>query len=597
MKDFLKYTLASMVGFFLANIIIGIIFTIFFLVSVGSVMSMAGDFNKTKEVDIEDNSVLQVKLDYPIKERTSDDPFKRFQKLLQDQPTAISIREVLNNIEKAKRDDEIEGILLEPSLVRTSYANLQSIRNELKEFKQETDKFIYAYGNVITQKGYYLSNLADSIFLQKEGMMQFTGMNSEMVFYKGLFDKLGITPHVFKAGKFKSAAESFSHKKMTEPNRKQIDALLTTMDDHFLRSISETRGINVSKLKNLRDEVAVREAEDAREYGFVDKLVYRDEMDNLIKTRTNQKEDELNKVTLKDYTDAPELDDADAENEVAIVYATGGISTGEGDRQSIGSASLTDALENAREDEDVKSIVLRINSPGGSALASDIIWREVSLTTKEKPVIVSMGNVAASGGYYIAAPADTIMAQPNTITGSIGVIGILFDWKKFWNDKTGVTFDRVKKGEYADLGNPNRPITEKEKTIINDLIMKSYDDFLSRVSEGRGMAKSMVDSLAQGRVWSGEDAKEVGLVDALGGFENAIEMAADKADLENFEIEEFPELEDPIERFMSDFSASLSNRFFSSEVKQKLDQYDRLRLLKEEGNGVYMLMPYDFNIQ
>lgn len=599
MKDFLKYTLASMVGFILANIILGIIFTIFFLVSIGSVMTMAEDFQSGKKVSVDDKSVLHIQLDYPIKERVTDDPFRRFSRRIQERPNPIGLRQAINSIEKAKEDDKIEGILLETSMIPASYTSLKDIRSELKAFK-ESDKFIYAYSNVLTQKGYYLSSLADSIVLQPEGLVQFTGMNSEMTFYKGLFDKLGITPHIFKAGKYKSAAESFSHKEMTEPNREQMNALLTSMDDDFLGGISEARGISINQLKAIRDQLDVRSAEDALEYNFVDQLLYEDQLKSQLKQKIGQGTESLSLVSLQDYKQTPSLDDkdeGDSEGEVALVYATGGIGMGDGGSESIGSDRLSEAMKKAREDDEVESIVLRINSPGGSALASDIIWREVQLTTEEKPVVVSMGNLAASGGYYIASPADTIFAQPNTITGSIGVIGVLFDWQEFWNEETGITFDRVKKGKFADLGNPNRPLTEKEGEIIQSFIMETYNDFLSRVAEGRNMQKARVDSLAQGRVWSGEDAKDVGLVDAMGGIETAIESAAKKADLDNYDIKTLPKVEDPFQKFMKEFSASINHAVWGSKIKEKLNRHKRLKLLTEEGNGIYMLMPYDFQIE
>ena len=602
MKDFLKFTLASMVGFILANIIITAISIIIFLATVGSIMSMAGDFKGKDKISVKEKSVLQVELDYPIAERTADNPFKDFQYTLQDRAKPVAIREILKSIENAKQDDKIKGIVIETSMVPNSFTKLEEVRDQLKSFK-ESGKFVYAYSNIMTQKGYYVASVADSIFLQPEGMMNFDGLVSESPYFKGLFDKLGIEPHVFKIGKYKSATEAFTRKEMSEANRKQTEALLGSILDHYLEGISESRGIGTDQLMNYMNEFKIWTAESAVEHGLADKLIYHDKLIKRVKQRIDQDQSkDLETVTLEDYTDAPAPDkkqdkDKKTDNKVAVIYATGPIGMGQGDMESVGASRVSKALRKAREDDDIKSIVFRVNSPGGSALASDVIWREAKLAAKEKPLVVSMGYLAASGGYYIAAPADTIIAQPNTITGSIGVYGMLFNWQDFWNEKTGITFDRVKKGKYADFGNPNRPITEKEKQVLTHYINKTYNDFVSRVAEGRNMSKDMVDSFARGRVWSGLDAQRIGLVDMIGGFEKSIQVAADMADVEDYKVKEYPEMEDPFKKFFEGFSSTMVERLFASEAEQKLAYYKRLKFIHEQGNGIYMLMPYDIKIE
>ncbi len=598
MKEFLKFTLASMVGFIVANIILLVITITFLFIGIGSVATMTKGFQSGQQAKIEEKSILKIGLDQPIVERTSDDPFKDVMYTLQDQPKPIAISDVLQSIEHAKTDDKIKGVFLDLSVVPASRATVKGIYNKLKSYKS-SGKFIYAYGDMMTQQSYYLASLADSIYLQPEGMFMFNGMHSEMTFYKGLFDKLEIEPNVIKMGKYKSAGESFSHKEMTDANREQMNELLNTFYHTHLEAISESRDIKVSRLKTIADSLMVRNAEDAVEHGFVDQLAYRDEVLNMLKEKSGIKEGEdLNTVGLQKYSKkADDWGQNTADSEIAVIYATGPIGLKGGDSENIGSKRMSEAIRSARKNEDVKAVVLRVNSPGGSALASDVIWREVKLTKAEKPIIVSMGDLAASGGYYVSASADTIVAQPNTITGSIGVIGILMNWQKFFNEKLGVTFDRVKTAKYADLGNPNRPMMEKEKEIMRTFIRDIYDDFLSKVAQGRGMPVNKVDSLARGRVWSGEDAKEVGLVDEIGGIEKAINIAASKADLEEYDIKYLPEQKGPFDQFLKNFGADIKQSMVKSELGENYKHFQRLKELKNMESGAYAILPYELRIK
>ncbi len=598
MKDFLKYTLASALGFILANVVLGILSVIVVLISIGSIMSAADDFKSDDKVTVKDNSILKVELDYPMAERAEKEkPFQRIMRKFNDQKQKVAYRNVLKSIRKASDDEKIEGILMETSSVPNSFAKLEEVRESLSNFK-DSGKFVYSYSNILTQKGLYISSVADSVFLQKEGLVNFNGLVSQTTFYKGLLDKLGIKPYAFKIGRFKSAPEFLTRKSLSESAKKQTSEILNNQQEQFLSAISRGRELSMEQLRQYIDELEIRTSEDAVEKGLADDNLYQDQVTQLLKNRIDQEASkDLETISLSKYQKTLDEGDNDSENKLAVVYANGAIGLGEGEDNSIGSASMSDALEKVREDSTIKSVVLRVNSPGGGAMASDIIWREVKLTAQAKPLIVSMGDIAASGGYYISAPADTILAQRNTITGSIGIFALLVDWKEFWNDEFGITFDRVKTGEYADFGNPNRPLSQKERTVFEKYIEESYQDFIGRVAKGRGMPISAVDSVAKGRVWTGEAAKQVNLVDQIASFEEAIDLAAKKANMEDYELAKYPEQENPFEKFFGDSFQAYINSLLMGPVKQQIHQHERLKFLYEQGNGAYMMMPYNINVQ
>lgn len=598
MKDFLKYTLASALGFILANVVLGILSVIVVLISIGSIMSAAEDFKSKDKVSVEDNSILKVELDYPMAERSKKEkPFQRIIRELNDQKQQVAYRDVLKSIRKASGDEKIKGILIETTGVPNSFAKLEEVRESLSNFK-DSGKFVYSYSNILTQKGLYISSVADSVFVQREGLVSFNGLVSQTTFFKGLLDKLGIKPYAFKIGRFKSAPEFLTRKSLSESAKKQTKAILNNQQDQFLSAISESRGISMEKLQQYIDDLKIRTAKDAVEKGLADDNLYQDQVNQILRNRMNlDSSKDLETITLGKYQETLDKGQKDSKNKLAVVYANGAIGLGEGGNNSIGAESMSDALEKVREDSTIKAVVLRVNSPGGGAMASDIIWREVKLTAQAKPLIVSMGDIAASGGYYISAPADKILAQRNTITGSIGIFALLVDWKQFWNDEFGITFDRVKTGEYADFGNPNRPLSQKEKTVFRKYIKESYQDFIGRVAKGRGMSVSAVDSVARGRVWTGEAAKRVNLVDEIGSFEEAIDLAAKKADMEEYQLAKYPEREDPIEKLLGDSFQTYMNNLLMGPVKQQIHQHKRLKFLYEQGNGAYMMMPYSINVQ
>lgn len=441
MKSFFKYVLATVVGVILSGFVM-------LLIVFGILGAMMSSIGSQEEVVVAENSVLHISLNYPIGERTNKNNFSafNFSNLFEEQ---LGLDDILARIDYAKTDDRIKGIYLDLSTVGASFASMEEIRNALIDFK-ESKKFIVAYSEYYSQGSYYLASVADKIYLNPEGLLEFTGLASQSVFFKGTLDKLGIEAQIIKVGTYKSAVEPFILDKMSAANREQVSSYLNSIYDHYLEGISESRKIPVDSLRQIANALQIQEAQDAVDLRMVDAIKYKDEIIAELKQRLEVKEKrKIQSVSLSKYNVKPT--NSSSKDRVAIVYAVGEIVSGEGTSEQIGSEKISRAIRTVREDDKVKAVVLRVNSPGGSALASDVIWREVLLTKKVKPMIVSMGDMAASGGYYIAAPADSIFAQPNTITGSIGVFGIIPNFQKFFNDKLGITFDVVKTGEFADL--------------------------------------------------------------------------------------------------------------------------------------------------
>jgi protease IV len=522
MKSFFKIVFASMVGFFLT------FFLMFIIVAI--VASASGG---KKEVFIKKNSLLHLRLNEEIADRANENPFSSLQ--FGNFSTPLGLHDITENIRKAAEDENIAGIFLDLGAINAGMASVEEIRNVLLEFKK-SGKFIQAYSEVYSQKAYYLASVADKIYLHPTGLTELKGLNSEILFFKGTLEKLGLEPQVFRHGKFKSAVEPFIQDKLSDANREQIRTFISSFWNHMLEGIARERKLSVSNLQEIADNLQVTSAEDAKQKKLVDGLKYRDEVLEELKTKTSAEAiDKIHFVSLERYQDVKSNKERGTEK-IAVVYAEGDIVDGNGDDDEVGSIEFSKAIRKARLDEKVKAVVLRVNSPGGSALASETIWREVVLTKKVKPVIVSMGNLAASGGYYIACEADTIVAQPNTITGSIGVFGLFFNTKALMN-KIGITVDTVKTARYADIMSPTRMVSPAESLIIQREIERIYDNFISHVAKGRKMTKAQVDSIGQGRVWSGIDAKRIGLVDVLGGLDTAIAIAARRAKLDKYRIQ------------------------------------------------------------
>jgi protease-4 len=548
MGQFFKFMFASALG-----LILGIIILFAILLGIGASLGSKG------EVKVEDNSVLHVKLDEEIKERGINNPFDIDPSTFKPKG-GQGLNDILASIENAAADEKIKGIYLDVSSIPAGMATVEEIRNALLKFK-ESGKWIVSYSEVYTQKAYYVASVADEILLNPEGLVEWRGLGSQVIFLKNMFEKLELEPQIIRYGKFKSAIEPLMLDKMSDPNRLQTMTYMDAIWDKMVEGVAATRGKSTAELDAMAQNASIQKAEHALEFGLVDGLKYKDEVLANLRERLALKEekDKINFIALGSYKDAPKAkkgdDDASSSRDrVAIIYAVGSIDTGEGDDESIGSETISKEIRAARLDDKVKAIVLRVNSGGGSALASDVIWRETVLAKQAKPFVVSFGDVAASGGYYIACAADTIVAQPNTITGSIGVFGVLFNAQQMLKNKLGITVDTVKTNRFADLGGPLRPLTAIEREIIQNSVNDIYFDFIGKVAQGRGMTTAEVDSIGQGRVWSGKDALRIGLVDVLGGIDDAVKIAANMAGLEDYRVTELPEAKDPMEQMMKQLS-------------------------------------------
>lgn len=576
------------------GLVVGIFLLFFILIGIGSSM---GD---KQTVEVKEKSVLHIKLDKQVKERGTASPFGDLNAGPFAPDASIGLNDILSSLKNAVNDDNIKGVYLDIQGVPAGMATVEEIRNALLGFK-ESGKWIVSYSEIYSQKAYYVASVSDELWLNPQGMLEWKGLGSQMMFMKGLFEKLEIEPQIIRYGKFKSAVEPLILDKMSAANRMQTMTYLNDLWNKMLSGVAEGRGKTVAELDKMAQDATIQNGKDALENGLVDELLFKDEvMANLrAKLEIEDEDEKINFLGLGKYKDAPTVKGDDEKTgkkeKIAVIYAVGSIEGGQGDDETIGSEKISAEIRKARKDDKVKAIVLRVNSPGGSALASDVIWREMVLAKKAKPVIVSMGDVAASGGYYIACAADTIIAQPNTITGSIGVFGVLMNAKKLVNNKFGIMVDTAKTNRFADLGSPFRPLTELERGIIQNGVNEIYTDFITKVAEGRGMAVADVDSIGQGRVWSGEDALEIGLVDMLGGIDDAIEIAANMAELENYRVVEYPTKKDPIEKMIQDLSGQGEEAF----LKRRLGvHYQYVKDAEELMNmeGVQARMPYQLYI-
>jgi len=530
-----------------------ILLTLIFFFVIGAIV---GSAFKKEVVSVKPNSVLKIELNHPITERGENNPFKdiNFSNLRANVQPGLA--DIVRDIDKAAQDDKISGIYLDMNNLIAGYATVEELRNALIKFKK-SKKFIIAYAEGYSTKSYYLATVADKIYLHPQGAVDFKGLFTQLMFFKGALEKLEIEPEIIRHGKFKSAIEPFILDKMSDENRKQIASFVDDIWGNILEGISHERGIETTTLKAIADSLSAENANDALRLKLVDKLCYQDELDNIIADKTTMdNKEKANFISLAKYNDVPEGKTGKkfSTEKVAVIYAAGEIVSGKGNDDEVGSETVAEAIRKAREDKNVKAIVLRVNSPGGSALASDVIWRETKLAKEKKPFVVSMGDLAASGGYYISCMADTIVAQHNTITGSIGVFGLLMNAQKLLNNKLGLTFDTYKTSPYADLGLPTRPLTDMERAKMQNSVEEVYDVFTKRVAEGRKISQADVDSIGQGRVWSAVDAKGIKLVDVYGGLTDAIEIAARMAKLDNYRIKELPEQKEPLQEIMEDIS-------------------------------------------
>lgn len=577
---------ASMLGFILAFFIAGFIGTII-------LAGLAFSLKDSGGVEVKDKSVVEIKLDEDIVERGKDDPVDFDFGTLRPSHS-IGLDEIKKYIDKAAGDDHVKGIFLNLSDVNAGIATLEEIRHALVEFKS-SDKFIYAYSDYYSQASYYLASVADKIYIHPQGGMDFHGLSAKAVFLKGALEKLEIEPIVIRHGKFKSAVEPFILDRMSPENKEQTRSFVGAIWKTYLENIAKSRKMTVAGLDSLSDHMLIQTPEDAVAYKLADKTAYYDEVLSDLKKASGLKEkDKERLVSLKKYVKTS-VSSGTSKEKIAVIYAVGEIGGGEGSDETIGSERISKAIRKARLDSSIKAIVLRVNSPGGSALASDVIWRETVLAKKDKPFVVSMGDVAASGGYYISCAADSIVAEPNTITGSIGVFGLLFNSQKLFNNKLGITFDTVKTGRYADIGSTTRPMTADEREIIQKQVERIYDRFTGIVADGRKIDKAYVDSIGQGRVWSGIDALRLGLVDKLGGLEDAIAVAAKMAKLDNYRTVSLPEQKPFFEKLMEDISAESSVSVIQAELGENYKYYRELKSIMNM-QGVQARMPYRLEI-
>ena len=504
---------------------------------------------KEELVIVKDNSVLKIEFKDPILDRTSDNPFSDIDLLNSSTEGSVEFKDILDNIEKAKNDDKIKGIYLNFSSVNAGFSQIEEIRNKLLDFK-ESGKFIYSYADSYSQSAYYLASVSDKIALNPEGIIELKGLSAEIMFYKGLMDKLGIEAQIIRHGKFKGAVEPFMYNQMSNENREQIEKLLNSISDYMIDGIAtEREGITSEEIHKMINNMYLSSARKCLESGIIDKIAYQDQILSDLEDKSEHE------ITLTDYMKVKNPKTSVSDNKIAIIYATGEINTGKGSYNTIGSETTVEAIREASEDENVKAIVLRVNSPGGSALASEIIWREINLAKQKKKVVVSMGDYAASGGYYIACNADKIFANNSTLTGSIGVFGIVPNTKNFLNEKLGVYIETVKTHKHSDIANGYRKLSDDELNVIQNSVEDIYETFITHVSEGRGIPVRKVDEIGQGRVWSGADALSIGLIDEIGGLEDAIASAADLSALEDYRIITLPKKTDMFEEFMESFSA------------------------------------------
>jgi len=586
MKDFFKMMFASMLGFFLVCVII-------FFILLGLVVAVVS-FSTNEVVSISPKTILRLELDKPILDRSPKNPIL-FDLSTMSRQTGLS--DIVKNIHKAKEDKNIAGIYLDISTINAGISTVYEIRNALLDFKK-SGKFVYCFSEDYSQSSYFLATAADKIYLHPEGSLLLKGINAELYFLKGTLDKLDIKMQVIRHGKFKAATEPFFLDKMSPENREQISALIKGVWKNVLQGISETRKISTERLNQLADSLSIRSASDALTYRLVDKLAYKDEILKDLKGQINIPEKEkITFISNEKYTNVLESakDRNEKNNKIAVIYATGSIGSGEGDDQSIGSEGMSSAIRKAREDDHVAAIVLRVNSPGGDALASDAIWREIELSSKSKPVVASFGDVAASGGYYIACAATKIMADPTTITGSIGVFGLVPNMKGLFNNKLGITFDNEKTNLNSDYIPVTSPLSPFQTKVLQNEIEHIYATFISKVAAGRHMKKESVDSIAQGRVWGATDAKRIGLVDDFGGLQAAIDTAARLANIKDYRIISLPEQKDIFNQIFDELLGDAKSSYLEKELGEDYKYYQYLKQIKEM-KGIQARMPFELII-
>jgi protease-4 len=589
MKNFLIYTLATITGIIIASLLMFLI-----MLSSLSIIVASG----YKSTSITGNSVLVLKAGVPIPDRTNHNPFAGLDIINMTITSAPGLNDILQNLEKAESDDKIKGVLIENGIFPSGWGTTEEIRNALKKFREESGKFVISYSDyMLQQEGYYLSTSADRIYINPSSMLDFKGLSGEVMFYKKALEKLGVEVQVTRHGKFKGAVEPYILEKLSEENRMQIKDYVGSIWIHAVKMMSESRGITEEQLNLLADRLAGFTARGALESKLVDGVLFRDELYDTLKILSGlTSDDKINLVSMSKYTRVPNPKKVySTKTRIAVVYASGTIVMGKGNDYNIGGNRFSDIIRKERKDSSVKAIVLRVNSPGGNAVASDLIWRELELAAQVKPVVVSMGNYAASGGYYISAPGTKIYADPTTISGSIGVFGLVPNAGKLLEQKLGITTDVVNTNKYSDFPSVFRPMDTYEKEVMQMSIEKVYSDFVSKVSSGREMPFESVDSIAEGRVWSGTSALRLGLIDEIGGLKDAIKGAASLAGIETYSIRELPAIEDPYMKLLSQLGGELKMNLLKKELGDSFRFYRELTEIIEL-SGIQTRLPYFIEI-
>lgn len=591
MKSFIKYTMATVVGIFLTMTL----FTIISIISLAGMMATEG-----MSAPIKEKSILRLDLSGTLAERSESNPFAV---LMGKENTALSLEDALLALDKAAKNENIIGVYLEGGSMGANPGMAQELRQALVEFK-ESGKWVVAYGDSYGKTAYYLSSVADSVLLNPEGNVDFGGMASQIMFYKDVMEKIGVKMQVFKVGTYKSAVEPFICTEMSPANREQVTSYLFSIWTNMLKDVAASRNMEVGKLNSLADSLTmISEASVALNGGLVDKLCYMDEVKAILREKSGleDEDDDLVFASVADVAKSETLDEK-VDDQVAVYYAYGEIVQSQGtglgmsqEHQIVGEKMIKD-LQDLREDDDVKAVVIRVNSPGGSAFASEQIWREVCLLKEKKPVVVSMGGMAASGGYYISCAANRIFAEPTTLTGSIGIFGMIPDVSELMTGKIGLKFDVVKTNEMSDIGTMARPFNEAESAQMQKMINRGYDLFTKRVADGRGMAQDSVKLIAEGRVWTGEQGLNIGLVDELGNLDDAVAHAAELAKVEKFRAVPYPGADNPFELLLNQTKGG----YLDSELRELLGEgyavYSLVRNVKD-ADRIQARMPFEMNIQ
>lgn len=591
MKDFLKIMLASALGFIIANVIFSLIAMIFFFGAMGSVI----DSISSGKFSLQDNSVLNLRLSGPINERTPEqDPFTSM--ISRDETQPIGLNDIVSAIRKAKSSDKIKGIYLDSRMMSASMATLAEIRQELLDFK-ESGKFIVSYADIYTQSGYYLASVADKVAINPKGMLDLHGLAATPIFFKDALDKLGIEIQIFKVGTYKSAVEPYTQNEMSEANREQLTSILNDAWSFLKNDFAESRSLTPAGIDSLANLLPlIRETDFLLSSNLVDTLLYETEMKDYLRSLLNiEKNKKIPSATVANMKSVKTKTVKKTDNTIAILYAVGEIISGNGS-SGIQDKYIVDQIEKLRMDEEIKAVVFRINSGGGSAYASEQIWKAINDLKSEKPVVVSMGDMAASGGYYIACNADKIVAQPTTLTGSIGIFGTIPNLEGT-SKKIGVNIDEVKTNEFSDFGNISRPLNDKEKQMFQTMIERGYDLFLTRCAEGRDIPKGSMALYAEGRVWTGNQARQIGLVDELGGIEKAIEIAADLANLgKSYVVFEYPRLRSRFDELLNPSKEDLAAKTLKEYLGSSYDLFMLLKNIKEQ-DYLQARIPFDPNIK